>query len=380
VVSSGHGLHAYWLLKEPFIIGTEQDMLEAQGLLRGWNAYINARAAARGWRFDSVGELARVLRVPGTLNHKTQPPREVRVVKKTGAGYDIEEIHGWCVDTANENAAVRHSRNGFTPPPEISDGERNNTMFRLAASLRAKGLNVEAIEAALLAENAIRCRPTLPDGEVRCIARSAGRYEAGASCAAALKAEEALDAVAAGGTAEEILSDATFDALFAVTNELKRQMMYHRLLERARELKKAKAFEGIYKAKKALHEQEMKARRDADNRGVSLVLPGLPVLGLIVPDQWENRRGRRASCAHGQRRARGGESLLASCHHLGKVRKRGHQNPQGKTPFLRKRQVGARHGAKVGRVFTSGHRQPVGRRHRRAFGKRKVPRAVSRRL
>jgi len=287
VVSSGHGLHAYWLLKEPFIICTEQDMLEAQGLLRGWNAYINARAAARGWRFDSVGEPARVLRVPGTLNHKTQPPREVRVVKKTDAGYNVEDIRDWCVDTADESPAARHSRNGFAPPPEISDGKRNDTLFRLAASLRAKGLNVEAIEAALLAENAIRCRPPLPDGEVRCIARSAGRYEAGASCA--LKAEETLEPIAAGGTAEEIMSDATFDALFAVTNELKRQMMYHRLLERARALKKAKAFEGIYRARKALHEQEMKARRDADNRaeGVNLVLPGLPVSGLVTPDQWE---------------------------------------------------------------------------------------------
>jgi P4 family phage/plasmid primase-like protien len=61
----------------------------------------------------------------------------------------------------------------------IHEGGRNDLLFRLAASLRAKGLSVEAIEAALLAENRVRCSPPLPEHEVRTIARSAGRYEPG---------------------------------------------------------------------------------------------------------------------------------------------------------------------------------------------------------
>jgi hypothetical protein len=61
----------------------------------------------------------------------------------------------------------------------IHEGGRNDLLFRLAASLRAKGLSVEAIEVALLAENRVRCSPPLPEHEIRTIARSAGRYEPG---------------------------------------------------------------------------------------------------------------------------------------------------------------------------------------------------------
>jgi uncharacterized protein (DUF927 family) len=61
----------------------------------------------------------------------------------------------------------------------IPEGRRNDTLFRLAASLRGKGLSVEAIEAALLIENKAKCVPPLPENEVRTIARSTGRYAAG---------------------------------------------------------------------------------------------------------------------------------------------------------------------------------------------------------
>jgi hypothetical protein len=63
----------------------------------------------------------------------------------------------------------------------IPEGWRNATLFTLAASLRARGLSRAGIEAALLAENQARCRPPLPEDEVRRIAESAGRYPAGAA-------------------------------------------------------------------------------------------------------------------------------------------------------------------------------------------------------
>jgi uncharacterized protein (DUF927 family) len=67
--------------------------------------------------------------------------------------------------------------NGKAKP--IAEGARNETLFRLAAALRAKGLAAEAIEAALLVENAAKCVPPLPEDEVRAIARSVGRYPEG---------------------------------------------------------------------------------------------------------------------------------------------------------------------------------------------------------
>jgi len=64
-----------------------------------------------------------------------------------------------------------------TVAPTIASGERNATLTSLAGSMRRRGMSTDAIEAALLAENAARCSPPLADGEVRGIATSVARYE-----------------------------------------------------------------------------------------------------------------------------------------------------------------------------------------------------------
>ncbi len=63
----------------------------------------------------------------------------------------------------------------------IGEGGRNDTLASLAGTMRRKGMTREAIEAALLTENANRCRPPLTDAEVRAIAASVARYEPGAA-------------------------------------------------------------------------------------------------------------------------------------------------------------------------------------------------------
>ena len=66
-------------------------------------------------------------------------------------------------------------------PEKVQEGGRNDTLYRLACSLRGKGLGEAGITAALLAENRERCVPPLPAAEVEKIAKSAGRYERGSS-------------------------------------------------------------------------------------------------------------------------------------------------------------------------------------------------------
>jgi putative DNA primase/helicase len=58
----------------------------------------------------------------------------------------------------------------------VPDGERNATLTSFAGTMQRRGMSSDAIEAALLAENANRCSPPLPDAEVRAIARSISRY------------------------------------------------------------------------------------------------------------------------------------------------------------------------------------------------------------
>lgn len=58
----------------------------------------------------------------------------------------------------------------------IPQGRRNNTLFRMAGSMRRQGFGPDAIEAALLVENTERCDPPLEATEVRAIFRSIARY------------------------------------------------------------------------------------------------------------------------------------------------------------------------------------------------------------
>ena len=59
----------------------------------------------------------------------------------------------------------------------IPEGSRNNTLASLAGTMRRRGMDGVAIEAALLAQNVAACNPPLPDAEVQAIARSIVRYE-----------------------------------------------------------------------------------------------------------------------------------------------------------------------------------------------------------
>jgi putative DNA primase/helicase len=63
----------------------------------------------------------------------------------------------------------------------IPNGKRNDSLFKLAASLRAKGLSEPAIRAALAVENQRLCNPPSPDDEISRIAASAGKYAPGVS-------------------------------------------------------------------------------------------------------------------------------------------------------------------------------------------------------
>jgi len=70
IVRSGHGLQAYWLFREPWVFDSAGERAEAAALSRRWVATLRATAKVHGWDADPVGDLARVLRIPGTANVK----------------------------------------------------------------------------------------------------------------------------------------------------------------------------------------------------------------------------------------------------------------------------------------------------------------------
>jgi len=66
-----------------------------------------------------------------------------------------------------------------TLPAVLPEGKRNDTLFRWACGLRARGLEEDEILARLIEENAARCKPPLPEADLRTIAHQAAKYEPG---------------------------------------------------------------------------------------------------------------------------------------------------------------------------------------------------------
>lgn len=67
----------------------------------------------------------------------------------------------------------------FTVPDRIPDGKRNDTIFKMACSLQAKGLTDTSILAACIAENNAKCNPPLDEDEVAKIVESALKHDKG---------------------------------------------------------------------------------------------------------------------------------------------------------------------------------------------------------
>lgn len=84
IVATGGGYHVYWLLDE-MVTGTD-----ASVLLERWAATWADRALERQVHVDNVFDVARVLRMPGTLNHKNASDTPVDVVR-----FDTEVVYAY---------------------------------------------------------------------------------------------------------------------------------------------------------------------------------------------------------------------------------------------------------------------------------------------
>ena len=93
VLHSGHGLQVWWLFERAWIFTDDSDRDEAAARARGWQGLLTTKAASHGWGVDSVHDLARVLRVPGTINGKEpSDPRNVQLVLDDGPRYQPSDF------------------------------------------------------------------------------------------------------------------------------------------------------------------------------------------------------------------------------------------------------------------------------------------------
>jgi KaiC/GvpD/RAD55 family RecA-like ATPase len=93
--------------------------------------------------------------------------------------------------------------------PVFIQGGRNQALTSLAGTMRRRGMGEASILAALLAENAAKCFPPLPEDEVRIIAKSVTRYD-----------PSAVPAVTAPVNAPIAATDALLDLSISLDNPI----------------------------------------------------------------------------------------------------------------------------------------------------------------
>jgi hypothetical protein len=164
-VQSGGGLHAYWLLREPLDLTTETEGTYAKQLLR--------RLAGALGGDPTAAEPARVLRLPGTFNHKPEYGTARPVVLEHLEAdrrinpHELEEFLPPEPDGPLDSGP-------FVLPDRIPahDPGRNETLWRYGRSLRAKGWKLARILSELERVNAERCAPPLDVSELADIAHN----------------------------------------------------------------------------------------------------------------------------------------------------------------------------------------------------------------
>lgn len=148
VIDSGGGIQAWWLFPTPLPAADVAEILPA------WTFTWQEFGRRRGWHVDNVFDLARVMRIPGTFNHKTDPPKPVRLVHLTPARrYNLDDLDGYtlvpptisqppepaepaAVDGA---AADRGMLTESAPGASPRAGDRFNAAADLGALLRDAG-------------------------------------------------------------------------------------------------------------------------------------------------------------------------------------------------------------------------------------------------
>jgi hypothetical protein len=127
LITTGNGLHAWWLFKEPLIFEDDDARRDAANLAFRWQSLLRANAANRGWAIDRLADLARVLRVPGTQNCKDAAnPKRVEIFRRTDRRYNpsdfFELLDDYGIpDSAEQERVTAHWKASFGDKDLIID-------------------------------------------------------------------------------------------------------------------------------------------------------------------------------------------------------------------------------------------------------------------
>jgi hypothetical protein len=86
VVSSGHGFHTYWILREA-VPATQENIAHVEGLLRSLSTAVGGDPA--------VAEVARLMRLPFSFNTKNGERLPVTVIVDRPLRYELSDLEEW---------------------------------------------------------------------------------------------------------------------------------------------------------------------------------------------------------------------------------------------------------------------------------------------
>jgi hypothetical protein len=173
IVSSGGGYHVDYLLTAP---QAPSDRLRVAG-----KRLAATLSSPNGRRLDAIDDPARVLRVPGTLNYKYEPPRPVSIYRWWPQNrYTLEEME----------AVLGRGKGGFDDAGErdyqrildsdeiIPVGNRHKVACSLLGLRKAQGWSLEAMLAELQEVNRGRFAEPLSDKQLDSLVDSVSKYPA----------------------------------------------------------------------------------------------------------------------------------------------------------------------------------------------------------
>jgi len=107
VVLTGNGVHIWWLFREPWIFESAEERRAAATLVSRFHTLLRDNASQRGWTYERLADLARVLRVPGTTNCKDPAnPKPVGIHCQSDLRYNPSEFADFLddLDVSDEEA------------------------------------------------------------------------------------------------------------------------------------------------------------------------------------------------------------------------------------------------------------------------------------
>lgn len=131
LVDSGGGIHAYTsITNNDDFLALNDDNARAEAVKRN-KAYIEAvrfRAGEFAGAVDGVGDLARVLRVPGTYNlkHGREGAPLCRVIQNTGRGYPVKLFDDKLAELTAQITAARAAAQTVASPPAAEFAAAHN--------------------------------------------------------------------------------------------------------------------------------------------------------------------------------------------------------------------------------------------------------------